>query len=238
MPLKMLASDPARDEPGPDVAGVTLTDVVWSRIRDDVLSGALEPGRRVTIEFLKDRYDIGAGPIREALWRLCAEGLVRSSSHRGFEVMNVFRDELVDIIRLRVMLEQTALEEAILAGDDEWEASIVSCFHRFSKFRQCDGKIWDDWHRRFHDALVGACRGPVLQQLRGQLFDRSDRYRNLTRYVSSRDVLDEHRALMDACLARDVARAKRLVADHFQLTGNLVLNLFDERGGTLDRPKG
>ena len=62
-------------------------------MREDILTGALEPGSRLTIEFLKRRYKIGAGPIREALWRLSAEAFVKSSSHRGFEVMNVFRDE-------------------------------------------------------------------------------------------------------------------------------------------------
>ncbi|MFM2442836.1 MAG: hypothetical protein RJB09_22 [Pseudomonadota bacterium] len=213
-------------EPGP---ATMLTELVWGQMREDILTGALEPGSRLTIEFLKRRYKIGAGPIREALWRLSAEAFVKSSSHRGFEVMNVFRDELVDVIRLRIMLEQQALQEAIEMGTDAWEAEILACFHRLTKHKQVDGKAWDIWHQRFHDALVATCRAPVLQQLRRQLFDLSSRYRNLTRSISSRDDLEEHRALMDACLARDVARARLLIADHFELTGNLVLATFDQQ---------
>lgn len=206
---------------------LSLTDSVWVKIREDILTGALEPGARITIEFLKNRYAVGASPIREALWRLCAERFVSSSTHRGFEVTNVFREELVDVIRLRVMLEQQALEEAIAAGTDAWEAEILACFHRLSKHRQSDGKVWDLWHRRFHEALVATCHAPVLHQLRAQLFDRSHRYRNLTRMVSSRDDLQEHRALMEACLAREAPKAKLLIAQHFELTGRLALDLFD-----------
>ena len=223
--VKSRSSEPTPTER--TAPSVTLTDVAWEQIRDDVLAGRLEPGSRLTIESLRERYSIGASPIREALWRLSAEGLVKSSNHRGFEVMEVFRDELVDVIRLRILLEQQALEEAIAAGTDAWEAEILSCFHRLSKYRQTDGRDWDLWHRRFHDALVATCGAPVLQQLRGQLFDMSRRYRNLTRSISSRDDLDEHRALMEACFARDAVLAKRLIAEHFELTGKLVLNMFD-----------
>src|SRR4051794_36451912 len=105
--------EPSEATPAEQGAATTLTDFVWGQMREDILSGALEPGARITIEFLKSRYNVGAGPIREALWRLSAEGFVKSSSHRGFEVMEVFRDELVDVIRLRIMLEQQALQEAI-----------------------------------------------------------------------------------------------------------------------------
>jgi DNA-binding GntR family transcriptional regulator len=214
---------------GQDAApATTLTDSVWSRLRADILSGGLAPGSRVTIEFLKNRYGAGASPIREALWRLSAEGLVKSSSHRGFEIMAVFRDELVDIIRLRIMLEQQALEESVAAGTVAWEAEILSCFHRLSKHRQADGQEWDYWHSRFHDALVAGCHAPVLQQMRRQLFDLSSRYRNLTRSLTNRDDLEEHRALMEACLARDLYRAKKLIADHFELTGQLVLSMFEQ----------
>lgn len=215
-------------------APATLTDAVWRRIRADILAGELQPGARITIEFLKARYGSGAGPIREALWRLSAEGFVKATSHRGFEVMEVFREELVDTIRLRIMLEQQALDEAIAEGADAWEAEIVACFHRLSKHRQTDGEAWDYWHRRFHDALVAACRAPVLHQLRRQLFDLSSRYRNLTRSIAARDDLEEHRALMNACLARDASLAKRLIADHFELTGKLVLAMFDGRRASLE----
>ena len=229
MPVAPAAGSPEITQRGEAPAAVSLTDSVWAQIREDILTGALEPGARITIEFLKNRYVVGASPIREALWRLCAEGFVISSTNRGFEVTNVFREELVDVIRLRVMLEQQALEDAIAAGTDAWEAEIVACFHRLSKHRQTDGKPWDIWHRRFHEALVATCRAPVLHQLRAQLFDRSSRYRNLTRMVSSRDDLQEHKALMEACLSRDALLAKSLIAEHFELTGRLALQLFDKQ---------
>lgn len=67
----------------------------------------------------------------------------------------------------------------------------------------------------------------VLRELRRQLFDRSQRYRNLVRRTHERDELAEHRRIMEACLAHNVARASKLLSRHFQLTTDLVITRFD-----------
>lgn len=205
----------------------TLTDQIWQQIRNDVLSGRQSPGKRLRLDALKDEYGVGFSTLREALWRLSAEGLVIANSRKGFQVSQIFRDELVDMTRLRILLEQMALEEAIQNGNDEWEARMLSSFHRLSKYKQTDGEPWDRWHKTFHNDLVWPCRSPVLQQLRNQLHDHSTRYRHAVREDPNRDDLAEHRALLDACLERDATKAKEMVAHHFQLTADLVLQNFE-----------
>jgi GntR family carbon starvation induced transcriptional regulator len=223
--------------PAASPAGATLTDTVWALIRQDVLDGHLSPGQRLTLESLKTTYAAGVSPLREALWRLSQEGLVKASSHRGFQVSDVGPDELIDITRLRVTFEQMALEEAITEGGDAWEADMLSTFHRLSKLRPADGTEWDHWHDKFHDALVATCRSPMLRQLRSQLHDLSFRYRsvvagkfpNIAAQIFVRDDLPEHRSLMTACLDRDVAVAKRLIAEHFQFTAQRLIASLDRR---------
>ena len=210
--------------------GATLTEAVWSRLRRDVLSGALGPGERLPLHRLRGLYGAGSSPLREALWRLCAEGLVTASSHRGFQVSIVPRDELADVVRLRVLLECEALEEAIAGGDEAWEAAVLSAFHRLSKYTQADGAAWDERHQAFHEALVMPCRSPVLQRFRRQLYEISERHRQLARRVAvrPRDDLAEHRAIMEACLARDEKVAKTLMGQHLRLTANLIMEAFEE----------
>jgi DNA-binding GntR family transcriptional regulator len=218
----------------PDGGSATLTDTVWALIRQDVLDGHLSPGQRLTLESLKSTYSAGVSPLREALWRLSQEGLVKASRHRGFQVSAIDSDELLDITRLRVIFEQMALGEAIAAGDDAWEADILAHFHRLSKLRPADGAAWDSWHDRFHTALVAACHSPMLRQLRMQLQDLAFRYRSvvsanfpdIARQISERDDLPEHHAIMTACLDRDVGRAQFLIGEHFQFTAERLAASF------------
>ena len=66
---------------------VTQSAQVWTRIRSDILVGDLLPGSRLRMEELRDRYGIGFSPLREALMRLEAEGLVLLRQNKGFQVL-------------------------------------------------------------------------------------------------------------------------------------------------------
>ncbi|PZP41436.1 MAG: hypothetical protein DI601_21265 [Azospirillum brasilense] len=216
----------------------TLTDSVWLRIRQDVLTGKLAPGHKLTLETLKASYGVSFGPLREALWRLSAERLVNASSRKGFHVSGVDPAELADITRLRILFEGMAVEESISCADDAWEARIISSFHRLSKVTKSDGKEWEAWHMAFHDAIVSNCRSPVLMQLRSQLNDLSYRYRRIimTQYpdiatrIATRDDLPEHRAIMEACLAKSPVLVKQLLTNHFSFTATMLIQSFGGEG--------
>lgn len=205
----------------------TKTGQALKQLQRDLLSAQHPPGKKLKLHELKATYGAGFGALREALWRLSAEGLVVVNSRKGFQVSDVSRQELIDLSRLRIMLECMALEEAITNRTHDWEADIVGSFHRLSKYSQADGAVWDQCHKTFHDALVATCQSPVLQQLRRQLFDRAHRYRNVVRHTDRRDDLSEHRNIMEACLAHDVANATELMSRHFQLTTDLVVANLD-----------
>ncbi|MCC3262583.1 FCD domain-containing protein, partial [Paenibacillus polymyxa] len=78
-------------------------------------------------------------------------------------------------------------------------------------------------HQEFHQALIGACRSPWLLDLSAQLYAQTERYRRPARaqavaYGHERVVDDEHRALLDAAVARDAGRAAALLAAHYRET--------------------
>ncbi len=64
----------------------TQAEKAYRLMREDIVSGALAPDLKLKIDFLRDRYDIGAGPLREALARLSGEHLVTLLGQRGFVV--------------------------------------------------------------------------------------------------------------------------------------------------------
>ena len=206
---------------------------VLRQMREDILAGVFEPNERLKFENLRERYTASIGSLREALLHLLSEGFVRSEANRGFTVAPASIADLMDITELRVQFENQALEDALRHGDDQWEANIVTSLHLLSKLmtdspRPTRAPEWPARHRRFHFALVAACRSPWLLHFRGVLFDQAERYRSLGRMYrrSPRDVGAEHQALAEAVLARDVTRACRLGERHIRSTvENVVSNV-------------
>ena len=67
----------------------TRGSLVYDRLRTDVISGELAPGQRLALDMLKERYQVGVTPLREALYRLSASLLVEAEDQRGFRVADI-----------------------------------------------------------------------------------------------------------------------------------------------------
>ncbi|MGT2465370.1 GntR family transcriptional regulator [Mesorhizobium atlanticum] len=89
----------------------TLASAVYQQLRDDLLRGALEVETKLRVEWVVSRYGAGASPVREALNRLAAEGLLGRHDQRGFFLMPVSAAELEELTRTRCWLEERALRE-------------------------------------------------------------------------------------------------------------------------------
>ena len=164
----------------PSSPAKTLVETSYNRLRSDIIAGKLAPGAKLRIEELREDYQIGASPLREALNRLAGEGFVTVEEQRGFKVAPISLDDLQDLSRMRIMLECEALRDSIRNGDDEWEANLVAAYHRLQKAEQSYGKNLAEWERRneeFHESLVAACVSPWLLRLRHILYEQHKRYR-------------------------------------------------------------
>lgn len=210
----------------------TLTEQTLARLRQDIVSGAFEPGQKVKSDDLKRRYEVGTSPIREALFQLVSEGLVRSDGQRGFRVAELRQEELLDITDWRARLECEALRRAIATGDMEWEARIVAAFHRLSRVEGQSGldpreaaDLWEEHHRAFHFALYSGCGSPWLLRFCELLIQHGERYRRA--YIAypriSSSITAEHQAIMDAAMAREAERASDLLERHIRHAADLAL---------------
>jgi GntR family transcriptional regulator, carbon starvation induced regulator len=215
--------------PEPPTAA-TLATAICDRIRSDILAGRRKPGGKLRLEALKSEFAVSWSPIREALSRLAAEGLVQAEEQRGYRVAPVSKSQLAEVIRLRTLLESMALQASIERGDDAWEADVLAAHHRLSKLenRRYDSPLaeqWERWHRTFHEILIRACGMTTLLQFCGQLHDMNDRYRRLflSAHKFDRDVAGEHRAITEATLSRNAGKACRLLEAHIQRTGRNIL---------------
>jgi DNA-binding GntR family transcriptional regulator len=212
------------------VEGRSLTSIAFDRLRNDVIRGELRPGDRLRVQALCSRYSIGATAIREALSRLVTEGLVQVEDQRGFLVMPVSKNDLLDLTETRVDVESLALTRAIERGDTAWEADLLASYHRLSK---CPppvsleaAVVWGEKHRSFHATLLAGCGSVWLLTLCNLLYDKSERYRYLANIRSapqSTQRKDEHGELLAAALKRDAASASQCLAQHYRHTTDIIM---------------
>jgi len=192
------------------------TQDVYQLIRADIVACRLLPGQKLKISELCEHFNVSMGAVREGLSRLVAEELVVAEAQRGFRVAPISIDEIHDLTRVRIDIESKALRLSIEHGDLDWESRVVAAHHRLSKqslYEQGDSERmtegWANARADFHQALVSACPSPWLMRLRNLLYDQAERYRRLAVTIDQqgRDVASEHRAVMEAALARDTELA-------------------------------
>ena len=215
-----------------DRQDATLTTSVYIQLRSDLLSGKLRPGEKLAAEALRSRFKIGSTPIREALNRLLAEGFVALEAQKGFSVAPVSEKDLRELVTARCWIDGMAVRQSIATHDMVWEEELLLAFHRLSRGSRPsadDPSIgdpnWEHLHRRFHMALVGGCGSGWICRISEQLFDAAERYRLLAaNQVPERNELDEHRAILDACLERRPDDATQLLDLHYGRTFDVIVD--------------
>lgn len=217
----------------------TLNARVLAQLRADIVRCRLMPSERLRMETLRERYKTGISPIREALMRLEAEGLVELEQNKGFRVAAVSRESLLDLMRARIEIEALMLRWSIENGGVAWEADLLGAFHRLSRQPKIDptdpNSVSADWwkeHRNFHTALVAACGSPTMLGIYHGLFDKAERYVALSikSRETMRDDVTEHEQIMRTALARDVPRALRLMQEHIERTATKVAKSLESAG--------
>src|SRR5258705_4848967 len=219
-------NDPA-EVPGTD----TLSERAANLVERDIIAGVHPPGARLGIVDLVQRYEIGATPLAEGLCRLVSRGLIVGIGQRGFRVADVSREDLLDITRMRTVVELEALRLAILHGNDAWEAGIVGSLHQMRRHIQRTGNDFregapdfDRLHKAFHTSLLAACESRRLLIAHSELYDQAYRYRRvmMRSFDSAKNFVAAHQDLADRVLARDVGGSQAMLDGHLRSTLDIV----------------
>lgn len=205
----------------------TLIEYAYTRLKTNIIRGHLAPGLKLRIERLRAEYGVASSTLREALTLLVADSLVTAEGQQGFRVVPMSIEDFREICDLRKMMETLALRESIANGDEDWEAGVVAAFHKlnlvdFKRLNISEALVdaYNERNHAFHEALVGACRSTWVRRFRSVLYDNARRYRHLSVAKGGirLDIQSEHRAIMEAALARDADLACRLSEEHIDLT--------------------
>lgn len=227
-----MPASPLRSSSGAGHTQTPLSELAYRKVRDDIISGRLEPGSKLKLEALQDAYGYSNTPLREALNRLAAEKVVIADERRGFRVSPVSAEDFMDITRLRLTVECGALAESLRHGDDVWEANIVGALHRLDVVQSRSARAmpmtidtWTPRHKDFHMSLLASCPSKRLVGVASEAFDQAGRYRVISsRYrYRPRDAHAEHHELSRLALTRKSDGAVQLLKQHILKTADSVL---------------
>jgi DNA-binding GntR family transcriptional regulator len=197
-------------------------EMVAAVLREAILAGALAPRQPVRQDGVAARLGISKIPVREALRRLEAEGLVVFHPNRGVTVAPLSASESREIVEMRVALETLALRHAVpaLGARDlrRAEALAAELEHEDDAARR-SALNWD-----FHACLYGPADRPLLLDAVRGLHLRFDRYMRLVLSTLHHHPQSqrEHRELLAACAARDVSAAVTILTAHVETAGTRV----------------
>jgi len=197
---------------------VLSADSVTSTLRDMILSGSVGIGVQLKQEALAKRFGVSRIPVREALKRLQAEGLVEHTPHQGSIVASQSIPELLETLDIRIGLETRALKLAIptMKTSDHKAAREIMARYDASE----SPHEWAELNLEFHLALYRPCGKPKLLRMIEEIVRGIGMHlRAQQSYkVGRKSPQSEHGEILKACIARNVPLAIDLLEKHIEHT--------------------
>ena len=211
--------------PEPKFANVTLAQQVYDHLRQNILSNAYPPSAPLPEEALAARLNVSRVPVREALRRLAAEGLVTLTPRQGAVVSSLSRKQFLDAYRLRGALEALAIRLAVprLNPDDLDRLDAIDAEMR-AYAADGDSDAFFTANAAFHAVFIERADNDYLRATYEPLMDGLRRYRSPS--ADLRGGLDrsveEHEAILSAVRRSDAAEASRLLSEHIAVPQRIL----------------
>ncbi len=210
----------------------TMQEIAYDAIRDGILAGRHAPGQRLIADDLAKELGVSRMPVREALHRLEVAGLVTITPHRGAVVSELSEAECVEIYHVRAVLDGLATRLATPNLSDADHARLAALLADMEAGVSAkDVRRVLNVNREFHVVIWSAARAPRLRELLENLYDSSQRFRNISVLIPGRldQITYEHRLIAEALARGDAAAAERHANEHHEGTARRLLAAMDGR---------
>jgi len=204
----------------------TTSEAVAAQLRHEMQQGRLRPGSRLRQGEVAQRLGVSTTPVREAFQLLQAQGLVRMDPHRGAVVFEPTAKDVREAYEIREVLECLAIEKAMPNITPEIEAELESLYELME---DADEDEWLELNRRFHRTQYEASGRERLCSILRDITDASNGYMHLVIYDrrQSGESQREHREIINAIKARDLAAAQRAIVHYLHQTVEAVMEFLE-----------
>jgi len=192
-----------------------VADEVFARLHERIVTGDLAPGDRVDAGDIAESLGVSRTPVREAILRLDAQGLVERMPYRGVVVTAVDQTAAEDVAALRIHLETLAARAATPRLQPQDLARMGEVHEQLEAVMSGPDaqRGFTELNREFHTTLYRAAGSATLVRLIDDLSAQAERIR-LHFDVRRGRALDDHAAILAACRSGDVEAAVSATRDH------------------------
>ena len=191
---------------------------IYLQLKQKIIDGKIKAGQPIRQDDIASQFGVSKIPVREALRRLEANGLVEFIPRRGAFVVELTEDDILEMLEIRLALESRALELAIpnMTGEDFLLAREI-----LEEYESTDDELrWSELNRQFHLGLYAPCGLLKLIGLIHDLKDRSKLFMHLkiTQASGFKRPHDEHIEILNACENQDIQKAVGMLRQHIETT--------------------
>lgn len=177
----------------------TLTEQIYEKIRQDIYMFQLPDDEFLTETALAARYQVSKAPVREALYRLCREGMMISYPRRGYRIAMITEEEYEEIRQIRYLNECAAIDLLLKKADQAALSAIAAAAENTEDAGS---------NMNFHMTLARAAANPVLTDIIGRLTASLSRSITMLNRASQGRILVYHREIAGALMEGDGRKAK------------------------------
>ncbi|WP_377263419.1 GntR family transcriptional regulator [Rhizobium puerariae] len=194
--------------------GKDLPSNIYDLIRQQIRHGTLAIGERVTEQELAARFGVSRTPVRDAIARLEADGLLTNEPRRGLTVTQLSHQQIVEVYNMREILEGSAARLAAQAASDMELATLADINER-EKENLSDFDVLRDLNRNFHHMIMLAAHNRYLLRSAEQMSGTMSVLPSLLDHEGrARLAAAEHQAIVEALLHRDRDAAEAAARAH------------------------
>ncbi|WP_116137358.1 GntR family transcriptional regulator [Trinickia diaoshuihuensis] len=216
----------------------STADVLAQSLRAAITTGEFSDGMRLVERDLAARFAVSRIPLREALKKLEAEGLVEIYPNRGAVVRALTPADVEEIYAMRTLLEGDAIFRAVKLMDEETlvRAELVHRLLGKAKTADKQGELNREFHERLYAPCGNARQLKAIRELRGQV----ERYERLqsTLLADTAAFQHEHAAILQACRERDARGARAMTVTHLASAKRIVEQVLAQTHGERQAPSG
>ena len=210
-------------------ASASSSDVIHDALRTAITRGEIGEGQTLRQDSIAKMFNVSRIPVREALKRLEAQGLVTSVRYKGVVVTPLSQSEIEEIFQFRALIEPELLKFSVPNMTEQSLDHAQSLCDAFAN--EEDASRWGDLNRLFHSSLYVDAGKHYFSSVVAGANDRIERYirAQLIMTYGRQRAIAEHQMIVDACRRGDAQAAADITRDHILQASRSLIEVLSRR---------
>jgi len=202
----------------------TLRQEVYDQLRDKIISAEILPGETVSLRGLAQKFGVSLMPVREALWQLESERIIVIESNKRIRVNTLTAKEMEEALRLRLLLESTAVERACELRPDAAIPKIKGLLEAMEASLDRP-KIYMRRNTQFHFSIYSYADSPLLLEMLNRLWARVFPYAFLHAILNQdkRKAMESHWKIFQGFAERDKRKIKDALREDLERAAGIII---------------